>query len=177
MSWPLQNRIKIIFSFGRWYSYKNLTRLNKVFRQFILLNSNGNYYKFMKVALLRLGFDCNDFDYKIFMNIEEIAWFYRKEKKNVNFIFPCLQESMLFVSLSGKATSAHALTHTHTHTHTHRGGSLHVTVTNVLDCDIVVSEFKLPSRYHIQFWTNAPREKYEAIYPQQPWVLQGWLWH
>ena len=27
-------------------------------------------------------------------------------------------------------------------------------VANVLDCDIVVSEFELQSRYNVHFWTN-----------------------
>ena len=36
---------------------------------------------------------------------------------------------------------------------------------NVLESDIVVSEFKLQLRYYIHFWTNAPLERYEALYP------------
>ena len=34
------------------------------------------------------------------------------------------------------------------------GRSTHCLVVNVLDCDIVVNEFKLKSRYYIQFCTN-----------------------
>ena len=47
----------------------------------------------------------------------------------------------------------------------YQGGSSCSIRTHLLDCDIVVSEFKLQSRYCIHFRTNAPWEKYEPTYP------------
>ena len=34
-----------------------------------------------------------------------------------------------------------------------------------MDCEIVVSEFVLQSRYYVHFWTNSPWERYEPPYP------------
>ena len=36
---------------------------------------------------------------------------------------------------------------------------------DMLDCDIVVSEFELQSCYYVHIWTNAPWEKYELYLP------------
>ncbi len=36
---------------------------------------------------------------------------------------------------------------------------------NVLDYDIVVSEFEFQSRYYVHFRTNAPWERSEPLYP------------
>ena len=38
-------------------------------------------------------------------------------------------------------------------------------VVNVLDCDIVVSEFELQLRYYVQFWTNNLGKGMKPIYP------------
>ena len=35
----------------------------------------------------------------------------------------------------------------------HMGGGLFVYLANLLDCDIVVSEFELQLRYYVHFWT------------------------
>ena len=43
-------------------------------------------------------------------------------------------------------------------------------VANILDCDIVVSEFKLQSDYCSHFWTNTISERYKLSYPLQLWV-------
>ena len=40
--------------------------------------------------------------------------------------------------------------------------SLRGAVANVLDNDIVVSEFELQSRYHVHFQSNTPEEKYKS---------------
>ena len=61
-----------------------------------------------------------------------------------------------------RCTHTHTLSHTNSHTFTyttvykgcHRG-----TVGNVLDCDIVVSEFELHSRYYVHFQTNTFGER------------------
>ena len=36
---------------------------------------------------------------------------------------------------------------------------------NVLDCDIVVSEFELQSRYYLHFETNTTGKRHELPYP------------
>ena len=38
--------------------------------------------------------------------------------------------------------------------HQIKWGSLHSIVTNVLDCNIIVNEFKLQLPYYVYFWTN-----------------------
>ena len=49
-----------------------------------------------------------------------------------------------------------------------RKRSLGGVVANVLNCDIVVSEFKLQSHYYSHFWTNALGEKvWTPLYPHQ----------
>ena len=48
-------------------------------------------------------------------------------------------------------------------------GSLHGIMANVLNCDILVSEFKLQSHYLIYFWTNTLGEKYK-LPSSQLWV-------
>ena len=60
----------------------------------------------------------------------------------------------------------------------------HGVVDNVLDCDIIVSEFKLPSNSYIHFWTNAlVKDMNLIIFPcyglnnTTITLLQGWLWH
>ena len=41
-----------------------------------------------------------------------------------------------------------------THTHTHTGWGPRGVMIKVLNCGIVVSEFELPSRYNVHFWTH-----------------------
>ena len=47
------------------------------------------------------------------------------------------------------------------------GGGSRDVVANVLDCDIVVSEFEHQSRYYFHFRTNAPWKTYEPLIPPQ----------
>ena len=59
------------------------------------------------------------------------------------------------------------------------GGAL---VVKVLDCRIVVSEFKLQSRYYVHFWTNTLGKGMNLfILPGLNSItavlLEGWLWH
>ena len=51
-----------------------------------------------------------------------------------------------------------------------QGQSPRSVVANVLDCDIVVSEFEHQSRYYVHFWTNTLLEMYELPYPLLLWV-------
>ena len=44
-------------------------------------------------------------------------------------------------------------------------GSSHGDVVNVLDCDIVVSEFQIQSRFCVHFRTNALRKDMNSIIP------------
>ena len=48
-------------------------------------------------------------------------------------------------------------------------GSTWYIVTNMLDCKIVVSEFKLQSYCFIYFWTNSLGKGIEPLYPSQSW--------
>ena len=43
--------------------------------------------------------------------------------------------------------------------------SRHGIVANVVDCDIVVSKFKLQSRYYIPFWTNTLAKGMNSLIP------------
>ena len=43
--------------------------------------------------------------------------------------------------------------------------SPHVVVVNMLDCNIVVSEFEFKLRYYIHFWTNTLKKDIEPPYP------------
>ena len=44
-------------------------------------------------------------------------------------------------------------------------GCSHGVMVKALDCRILVSEFKLQSCYYNHYWTNAPWERYESLYP------------
>ena len=53
-----------------------------------------------------------------------------------------------------------------------------------LDCDIVVSEFEIQSRYYVHFRTNTPGKDMNPLMPQSYGLnsistifLQRWLWH
>ena len=61
-------------------------------------------------------------------------------------------------------------------------GSLHGIVANVLNCNILVSKFKLMSRYNILFWTYTLRKRMNIHIPlscaQNSTIhvlQQGWL--
>ena len=64
-----------------------------------------------------------------------------------------------------------------------RGSSLGV-MANLLDCDIIVSEFKLQSCYYIHFQAKAHGKCMNLLFPfsnglnyNTTVLLQGWLWH
>ena len=56
---------------------------------------------------------------------------------------------------------------------------------NMLDCDIVVSEFELESRYNVDFQTNTLGKGMNPLITRLSYelnsttsvLLQGWLWH
>ena len=51
----------------------------------------------------------------------------------------------------------HICIHTHTHIYIYiyiYDGITHGVMVKVMDCRIVVSEFKLPSHYYVHFWSN-----------------------
>ena len=55
-------------------------------------------------------------------------------------------------------------------------GSPYDTVANVLDCNIIVSKFKLQSCYYVHFQiNNIGKDMSPLILPAVH--LQGWLWH
>ena len=43
-------------------------------------------------------------------------------------------------------------------------------VANILDCDIVVSDFKLQSRYNVPFWANTLKKGMNLFISLQLWV-------
>ena len=45
--------------------------------------------------------------------------------------------------------------------------NLYGVVANVLDCDIIISEFELQSIHYVLFRTKYLRERYELSYPLQ----------
>ena len=49
-------------------------------------------------------------------------------------------------------------------------GSLCGVLANLLNCSIIVNEFKHRLLYYIYFWTNAPWERYESLYLSQLWI-------
>ena len=57
-------------------------------------------------------------------------------------------------------------TYLHADTHSHITGTLRGVVVNVLNCNIVVSKFKLQSRYYIHFRSNIIGIGINSINPQ-----------
>ena len=65
-----------------------------------------------------------------------------------------------------------------------RRGSPCGIVVNRLDCNIIVSKFKLPSCTYIHFWTNILAKGMNLLIPpgyvlnsNTTVLLQGWIWH
>ena len=56
-------------------------------------------------------------------------------------------------------------------------------VANVLDCDIILSEFEPVLKYQVHFQVNIPKERCEYFYPLSSGlnsntavILHGWFW-
>ena len=57
----------------------------------------------------------------------------------------------------------------------------HGVMVKVLDCGIIVSEFKIQSCYYVHFQTNTFGKGIEPPFPPSyglnTVLLEGWLWH